>query len=163
MVRTGLFVAAGWVAAATAATAVAWSAVSVVRTAVETPDRPAVQAGGSTPQRSPASTPPASPSTSPRPPAQTGPTGGPSSGATSATERANGVGGSVVYRCAGGTLTVLSMIPKAGFTLRTDDSDRGEIRFESESHRTDIEVGCPHGSPNATVDEDDRGGGSGPG
>jgi hypothetical protein len=58
------------------------------------------------------------------------------------------VGGTVTVTCTGNTLTVNSALPNAGFSLEEERHDEGtvvEFRFESEAHKSRLEVACSGG------------------
>jgi hypothetical protein len=163
-VRTGLLMTAGWLAAAAAASAVSWSAVTLARSAVTPKTASQAAAGGgaagrltasptSAPSRSPRGTGPASPS------GQAGPTGRSTPGHLSDPVLAPGTGGTVIFRCDGSTPVIQNVTPWPGFSQRVDDSGSGEVRFESDSHRTEIKVSCAGGRPRWTAEEKAEGGG----
>jgi hypothetical protein len=151
-VRNGLLISLGWVAAASAATAVSWSAVSVVRPAVE-PHRPASRPGTDESSGSrPLGAAPVRPIS-----ASAGATTTHSnhSGRTAdlARQRVTGAGGSVVFRCEHDLPVYLNVTPQAGFSTRTDGSKSNEIRFEGGAHRTEIVITCIGNVPRWSVNE----------
>lgn len=162
--RTGLLITAGWLAAAAAASAVSWSAVTLARSAVtpRTASQAVAGAGAAgaltsspapPPSRSPRGTAPASPSGRP------GPAGRSAPGDLSDPVLARGIGGTVTFRCDGSVPVFQNVTPWQGFSHRVDDSGSGEVRFESDSHRTDITVSCAGGVPRWSADEKAEGGG----
>ena len=79
----------------------------------------------------------------------------------------NLVGGSATLRFTPSGVSVVLADPKPGFSADVDDDGgRVRIRFESDSHRSQVE-GWWDGGPRDEVredgDEDGHGGGSGPG
>jgi hypothetical protein len=175
-VRTAVLATAGWIVAVAAATAAAWSAVSVVRIAV-TPTPPAVQSAidgnaadvpatglpttsAPTGQRA-AADPTVGPRRSTSTSAQASSSGRTSRDAAGGAVLASGVGGSAVLRCAGTVPVFVNVAPRQGYTPKVDDSASGEVRFESATHRTDITATCSGNSPHWTARERDGGDGGG--
>jgi hypothetical protein len=149
--RTGPLAVAAWVVAATLTLGASWSAVQVVRSAVA-PEDLAVSSADTLPVPAETSSSAASPTTPSRSAIPAGRTGSKS-----------GTGGTVVARCVDGIPQLVRRIPRQGFAVDVDDSP-GEVRFSSDSHRTEIKATCAGGQPQFTVEEDDRGGGNqGPG
>ena len=94
------------------------------------------------------------PATPPSTPASSAP------GTTSApvTQTFGGVGGSVTVRMQDGTLTLLGYQAADGFVAEVKQSsgDRVEVRFESDTHRTDARVDLSDGSMVDNFDESER-------
>jgi hypothetical protein len=63
-------------------------------------------------------------------------------------------GGSIGVRCAGTTIELVYSSPAPGFTADVNSSgpQQVDVRFESDEHRSRINVQCPSGSP-VVVDE----------
>jgi hypothetical protein len=169
----GLLVTAGWIAAAGVATAVSWSAVSVARSAVDPVLAVPLTADGSgSGGPGPATASTTASTTAPPPSRRSGPTASPTArpttttaghstaGGVSGAEVASGAGGSVTFRCAGSTPDILNVTPRQGYTYKVDDSGNGEVRFESDTHRTDITISCPGGVPHWSPSEKEDGGGN---
>jgi hypothetical protein len=149
--RTGPLAVAAWVVAATLTLGVSWSAVQVVRSAVAPADL-TVSSGDSLPvPTEPSGSTPGMTTPDPTTPA---PTGTPA--ARSASQ--SGTGGTVVIRCVGGVAELVRAIPRQGFAVEPDDS-AAEVKFSSDSHRTEIKATCAGGQPQFSLKEDDRGGG----
>ncbi len=72
------------------------------------------------------------------------------------TEVFSGQGGSITVRLENGTLELLSVDPADGFTaeVQNTEDDRVEVRFQSETHHTDIRVDLEHGAMVASIDEE---------
>lgn len=149
--RFGLLALGGWLVSAVLMVAVSWSAISVVRGAVV----PETVVASGLPVPDETSGPPTS---SAAPSARPSPTSGPTGRSVSA----GGTGGTVVVRCVGGVPRFVSRIPRQGFRVDSEDSP-GEVRFSSDDHRTDVKVSCAGTEPRVEVEEEDRGGNSGPG
>jgi hypothetical protein len=65
-------------------------------------------------------------------------------------------GGTVLARCTGGTLEVVSATPAQGFRVQTEDDDGGpRIRFRSGDTRFEVNLRCADGRPVADVQTDD--------
>ncbi|HVQ97153.1 MAG TPA: hypothetical protein VMU51_39425 [Mycobacteriales bacterium] len=178
--RTGLLVTAGWLAAAAAASAVSWSAVTLATSAVpeaHAPPHAAIHpdtdplgvAGTGTPSpqstarrsASPTGTPSGHPPRSGTP-GSSGP-GGAATGTSAggAPVRAFGTGGSVTFHCAGTGPVYLNMTPQLGYHSDPDDSGSGEVRFQSATHRTDLTIRCTNGTPHWSAAERELTGGGG--
>jgi hypothetical protein len=167
----GLLVTAGWIVAAGVATAVSWSAVSVARSAVDpvlavplTADSSGSGSAGPGTATAPTTTPPPSrrsgPAAPATPAARPATAGRSTAGGVSGAVVASGAGGSVTFRCAGSTPDVLNITPRQGYSRKEDDSGSGEVRFESDSHRTDSTLSCPGGVPRWSASEKADGGGN---
>lgn len=68
--------------------------------------------------------------------------------APSMTRTFNLVGGTVTVTCTGNTLTVDSAVPNPGFGIEQERQDGGtvaEFRFENDTHKSRLEVGCANG------------------
>jgi hypothetical protein len=182
MVRTGLLVTAGWLAAAAAASAVSWSAVTLATSAVpeaHAPPHAAIHpdtdppgaAGTGTPSPHPTAGRPAGPTSTrsghpPRSgtPGSSGPGGATTStSAAAAPVRAFGTGGSVTFRCVGTGPVYLNIVPQLGYKGEPDDSGSGEVRFQSSTHRTDLAIRCTSGTPHWSAAERELTGGGGDG
>jgi hypothetical protein len=89
------------------------------------------------------------------------PGGPPSTGATTSTAppsttKYGSIGGSITVRSAGGTLTVISIDPAAGFTQdsgATLTGDRVEVQFTNGTHTSRIRVELAGGVPQPRIDE----------
>lgn len=56
------------------------------------------------------------------------------------------VGGTATFTCTGNTISLDSAVPAAGFSVETENEDGGiRVRFESDSHRSEIRAGCSGG------------------
>ena len=61
------------------------------------------------------------------------------------------VGGTATFTCTGNTISLDSAVPAAGFSVETENEDGGvRVRFESDSHRSEIRAGCSGGHVVAT-------------
>ncbi len=147
--RTRAFtVALAWVAALGAATIVGMTAVNAIGSGIVGAGRnPLSQSEvdallSANPSAStPSPTPPSTPSPAPAP----------------AVEPAvvTSQGGSVVARCAGDRVDVVSTTPAQGFQARTGSGgDRPSIRFSSGRGRVEIRLRCVNGTPRAEIKND---------
>jgi hypothetical protein len=73
---------------------------------------------------------------------------------TGLTEVIPSPGGTVVARCAGGAVEVVSAAPAQGFRL-DDEQEHSRVRFESEETDVDVELTCRDGRPVGVVEVDD--------
>lgn len=56
------------------------------------------------------------------------------------------VGGTASFTCTGNAISLDSAVPAAGFSVETENEDGGiRVRFESDSHRSEIRAGCSGG------------------
>ena len=79
------------------------------------------------------------------------------------TEVFSGQGGSITVRLQNGTLELVSVDAADGFVAEVQhlDNDRVEVRFESDTHRTEIRVDLEHGAMVPTIEESTTGEGDG--
>lgn len=78
-----------------------------------------------------------------QPPAQP-----PAPAPTVTTRTFNLVGGTVTFRCSGNAISLVSAVPAAGFSMETEIEDGGtelKVRFENDSHRSEIRASCSAG------------------
>ncbi len=161
----GLGVVGGWLAAAAIATAVTLGAVSAIglglfggstRPLSEADVNEALASASAstsaptTPSATPTSSPTASPSTT-TPPPQTRP-------ATSGTVPLSAAGNTVLARCVGDTIEVISWTAAQGYHVDDGVNQQGrdaEVEFESEDNDVKIRVTCAGGVPTAVGDDDD--------
>jgi hypothetical protein len=155
IMRRVVFAVTGWLLAAAVAVVVGLLAVSLLgsgvtsgqvqplsRQAVNRALARATQPSSAPPEppRSGSSSPPASPARSPSPPS-----------GTNQIVRAFGTpGGSIIARCAGSTVYLVSWSPRQGFEI--DDHVRGPaptafIKFEAENFDVYTTVSCQQGGP----------------
>ena len=73
------------------------------------------------------------------------------------TEVFSGQGGSITVRLENGTLELVSVDAAEGFSAEVQETgdDRVEVRFESETHRTDIRVDLEAGAMAPSIEESD--------
>lgn len=83
----------------------------------------------------------------------------PSPAATTAPEAAEVLGssgGTVVARCSGGVVQVVSASPAQGFQVHAESGeDPGRVRFESGRARVELRIACQDGQPVATIRTDE--------
>lgn len=63
------------------------------------------------------------------------------------------VGGTVTFTCTGSTISLDSAVPASGFSVETETEDGGQqikVRFESDTHRSEVEATCVAGQVQAT-------------
>jgi hypothetical protein len=156
MLHRPVLAVVGWLAAAVAATLTGLVAVQVIGDGI------AVSAGGEvvTPQQvarqlaSETASPPAGPS--PSSPAVT-PTAGASSTAA-ATKVLSTPGGSVVAKCQGTTVRLVSWAPAPGFGVKRADrgpDEHADVTFEGSAGKVELRVRCVNGRPTASWKQDD--------
>ena len=143
--RIGLLAIGGWLVAAVLTVGVSWSAISVVRDAVAA--GPSVATALPTPDETAGPT--ATRTTAP-------PRPGPTTAAARIVSR-TGQGGSVSVRCAGGRPEFVTVVPRQGYTVETDDSG-DEVKLRSGSARTEFTASCAGGVPRVTVEDKGSGG-----
>jgi hypothetical protein len=73
--------------------------------------------------------------------------------ATAATDVVASPGGTVVARCVGDTLEIVSASPAQGFRLH-DEREGSRVRFESEESKVEVRVSCQGGRPVGAVEVD---------
>ncbi|MEN3268912.1 hypothetical protein [Pseudonocardia sp.] len=95
---------------------------------------------------------PASGSPAPAPPSPA-PSPASSVSATAATDVVASPGGTVVARCVGDTLEIVSASPAQGFRLH-DEREGSRVRFESEESKVEVRVSCQGGRPVGAVEVD---------
>jgi hypothetical protein len=74
------------------------------------------------------------------------------------------VGGTVVARCTGSTVSLISSSPEQGFEVhdvRAGPASVAEVEFRSDSLRVEMTITCAGGTPRATNDERSESGGKG--
>jgi hypothetical protein len=145
-VRIGLLAISGWLVAAALAVGISWSAIGVVRDSVGA-GQPVSTA---LPAPSETSSPTAGPSSTP-------PTAAPTVGALVTKV---GQGGTVTARCVNGRPRLVSVVPRQGFQVESDDSG-AEVQFRSSDHRTEVTVSCSGLTATVQVEEHSSGGGGG--
>ena len=67
---------------------------------------------------------------------------------TSSSQTFQLVGGTVTFTCTGNVISLDSAVPAAGFSVETESEDGGQqirVRFESDTHRSEIQAGCSGG------------------
>ncbi|MEV4628410.1 septum formation initiator [Micromonospora sp. NPDC049523] len=166
MTNRGLLAVAGWLAAAVAATVTGLGAVELIGTGITGPAGPVVDerelardlaaapAAPSSPVQLPTGTPSAG-SPSSGPPSNVTPT---ASGGSAARTPISTPGGTVVARCDGRTVSLVSWTPAQGYAVKQVDpgpDDRAEVTFEGRAGRVEVRVSCPDGRPSASVKQDD--------
>ena len=65
----------------------------------------------------------------------------------------NLVGGTVTFTCSGNVISLGSAVPNTGFSVETEREDGGQeikVRFESNTHRSEIRATCVGGQVQAT-------------
>jgi hypothetical protein len=148
--------AAGWIAAAVLATVTGVAGVAVIGRGLSGPtgelmsaddiDRALAESG-----------PTASPSATSAPTATATATA--PSVPASADEAFRSPGGTVTAHCEGDVAVIVSFAPANGYRFRELDRARGveaEVSFErSDEHQVKVEVTCPAGRPQFSVDEKD--------
>jgi hypothetical protein len=140
-----------WAAAVVGATAIGLTAVGAIGAGIVGPDIRPLDAAEV--QRRLSATPaaaPASPAPS-VPPAADPPAG------TATPVVLGGPGGTVLARCTGGGVEIVSASPAQGFGVHDEGGeDGGRVRFESERTEVEMQIGCVDGRPVAeTTVEDD--------
>ncbi|HEU4425896.1 MAG TPA: septum formation initiator [Pilimelia sp.] len=150
MRRTVLLAAAGWLAAAVAATATGVVAVTIIGQGLTGPQsaRPLTEAEVASALASPAAT-TAAPTGSPAPTASPAPGGTPRS--------LRSPGGTVVARCDGELATLLSWAPAQGYAVGDVDTgpdDSPKVKFERGKQSIELRVRCGADGPYAELRED---------
>jgi len=151
--RTTL-VALAWAALVVVATLVGMSAVGAIGSGILGDGQQAltpaqVDEALAAARTAPASAPPSSP---PAPPSPT-PVLASSVPATAATDVVASPGGTVVARCVGDALEIVSASPAQGFRLH-DEREGSRVRFESEESKVEVWVSCQGGRPVGAVEVD---------
>ena len=159
-VRTATVVAA-WLGAVVAATVVGLTAVNAFGAAIVGPGQQVLDPA-EVDARLAAAPAPAAPlpeTTDPAPPAPTTTT------ATPQPEVINSRGGSVVARCDGARLAIVSIMPAQGFSQHGGDGDDdnsgpgsghdGRVRFESDELRIELQLSCVDGRVSSSERVDD--------
>jgi hypothetical protein len=174
MTRRAVLAVAGWLAAAAAATATGLVAVQLIGTGITGPAGPVVdqrEVARELAAASAAPSGPVPPSTG-TPPAGTPSTGSPLSGSPSAGTPSTGapattgtpgsgtpfvtVGGTVVARCDGRTVSLVIWAPAQGYAVKQVDAgpdDRAEVTFEDGGGRVRVRVICVAGKPTLQPDD----------
>lgn len=160
--RKTLLAVLGWLLAAAIAATMGTLAVSLLGTGITgeqvhplSEDAVARALAQSTPRPSSSPSPTAGPRTTPSPSATSSRTASPSVEGSRSQIRALGSrGGSVIARCTGSTVYLVSWTPRQGFEV--DDYVRGPINtasvnFESETVDVVMSVGCRAGLPVSLV------------
>ncbi len=159
----GLVAVSGWLAAAVTAAGVTLAAVSVLGSGIfgdstrTMSQDEVVRALASATESAGTSSPSPNPDTS-EPSAGSGePSGGPPALAGSDPTVVSSAGGSVIARCTGQDVEVLSWTPGQGF--RAEKVERGpapeaRVEFESDDRDVKVELRCVEGSPSAEIDDD---------
>lgn len=63
------------------------------------------------------------------------------------------VGGNVTFSCTGSSISLTSAVPAAGFRMETESEDGAtqiDVKFESDSHKSEIKAACAGGQVQAT-------------
>jgi hypothetical protein len=150
--RTGPALAAlGWAGAVVAATVVGMSAVGAIGSGIlgagQEPLTPAqvdqaLAAARSVPAPAPAHG--STPASAPSPPVSPDPP----------TEVVTSPGGTIVARCTGQAVEVVSATPAQGFRLH-EEHEGARVRFRSEEAEVEVDLRCQDGRPVGTVEVDD--------
>ncbi len=133
-----------WVVAAAAATAVGLAAVAAIGTDIFGAGQDPLsqsEVDDMLPSRPPS--PPPTSSSSPPPPAEK----------TTVTE-----GGTVIARCDGPLVRVVSASPAQGYRVDRDDDDADDhpsVKFQSGEQEIEVRLRCANGVPNAEIRYDD--------
>lgn len=155
-----------WVVATVAATGLAWAGV---RSVVDDVAAPLPIAAATTGQVDPSQGPPADePSPAPTSTSEPSSTAGPE---PSTTAPPDGMvktfeldGGSATVRFSAAEVEVLSAVPAPGFDTEVEPEDRGiRVEFESDAHRSRLDVWWAGGPRHAIEERDDSGHGGGDG
>lgn len=142
-----------WVVAAVAATAVGLVAVSAIGTDIfgagqdplsqsEVDELLANRPSSTAPSTGPSTAPPTTSSTPPPPEKK-----------VTETE-----GGTVISRCEGALVRVLSRIPAQGYRVDSDDDeleDHPSVKFKSGEQEIEVRLRCVDGAPSAEISYDD--------
>jgi hypothetical protein len=153
--RTAL-VALAWAAAVVVATLVGMSAVGAIGTGILgrgqqalTPSQ--VDQALAAARAVPASVPVA-------PPSPTGPPSPPAAAAVAVADVVTSPGGTIVARCTGSAVEIVSASPAQGFRL-DDEREGSRMQFESEDTKVAVQLSCQGGRPVGAVevqgDDDD--------
>lgn len=62
------------------------------------------------------------------------------------------VGGTVTFKCTGNVISLVSATPNSGFSVETETENGGQeikVRFESDTHRSEIRASCVGGQVQA--------------
>jgi cytoskeletal protein RodZ len=171
IVGTAVLALLGWTTASAATGsfgerhAVGHSASVQVRQAIESPEAsPSPQAQNESPEPSPepTETPEAVENEAPEPAenenndehqAPAAPAPAPAPAPTSSSMTFQLVGGTATFTCTGNAISLDSAVPAAGFSVETESEDGSQeikVRFESDSHRSEIQAACSGGQVVAT-------------
>lgn len=150
MYRRTVFAVAGWLVAAVAATVTGLAAVRVIGAGITGPVGEVVSEEAVS--RSLAATPPAAPvpTTASAGPGGTSPTVAPTDGRVVSTP-----GGTVVARCVGEEVVLLSWAPAQGYGVKSVDQepdDHVQVSFEGAAGEVEVELRCVAGRPVASWD-----------
>jgi hypothetical protein len=138
--------ALAWAATAVAATLVGMSAVGAIGSGLLGPAREPLTAAQVDAELAAARAAPA-----PLPPSAAG-TAEPAPGGPN--EVVGSPGGTVVARCAGGAVEIVSASPAQGYGV-DDEPEHARVRFESEESEVEVRLGCRDGRPVGEVRVDD--------
>jgi hypothetical protein len=84
-------------------------------------------------------------------PAPTAPPAPPTAPPTTSTRTFDLVGGTVTFMCTGNTISLTSSAPNTGFSMETETEENEiKVRFESDTHRSEIRATCVAGQVQAT-------------
>jgi hypothetical protein len=84
-------------------------------------------------------------------PATTAPPAPPTAPATTSSRTFDLVGGTVTFMCTGNTISLTTSSPNAGFSMETETEENEiKVRFESDTHRSEIRATCVAGQVQAT-------------
>jgi outer membrane biosynthesis protein TonB len=81
------------------------------------------------------------------------PTAAPTPAPTTSSMTFTLTGGTVTFMCTNNQISIASAVPAAGFTVESETEDGGQqakVRFESDTHRSEIEATCVGGHVQAT-------------
>lgn len=152
---------AGWLGAATLATAVTLAAVSSIGAGIFGSsagplDQDEVEQALASLSPAQTASPEPEPTATGVPTAPGTPEASPSPAATP--EVITSPGGNVLAQCVDGRVELVSWSPAQGYHVDSVDRDRtrnAEIEFEAEDRDVEIEVRCVDGMPEATIEVDD--------
>lgn len=137
--------ALAWAATAVAATLVGMSAVGAIGSGLLGPAREPLTTAEVEAELAAARAAPA-----PRPPSAATPEPAPGG----ANEVIGSPGGTVVARCTGGVVEIVSASPAQGYGL-DDEPEHARVRFESDETEVEVRLSCQDGRPVGEVRVDD--------
>ena len=154
--------ALAWAVAVVAATAIGLTAVGAIGAGIVGPGPRPLAAdevdrllAATTAPQPPAPQPPAPQPPAPQPPAPQPGNGAPTTSGP-APDVLAGPGGTVLARCAGGVVEVVSASPAQGFRVHDEDGeDAGRVRFEAEDVEVEMRLSCVDGRAVSQTSVDD--------